>query len=273
MDIQWRSSDSKAFASYGSENRPAWWTPAWRTPCWCARGSMRAHVLAQRRGWTPASPRTSHARGAGHSAQVGHPTSHFRLVRLLARMHFAPSLTGASTERLDTCGAAPWPPGARSAIWQLATLETHPRTRGARTRLSVASEVSWVQVGATWRAALLAAYGSSRAAGSGASSARLAQVCSHAGCVLRHAHGWSLSNFSCGFVSPSECHGRCPARYICRRRSTSLETTTKKLRLVILSSRPFHRPHLELLTPTGAHNQHFFYWTGPPIPWLEPSLL
>ena len=77
MDIQWRSSDSQAFASYGSENRPAWWTPAWRTPCWCARGSMRAHVLAQRRGWTPASPRTSHARGAGHSAQVGHPTSNF----------------------------------------------------------------------------------------------------------------------------------------------------------------------------------------------------
>ena len=77
MDIQWRSSDSQAFASYGSENRPAWWTPAWRTPCWCARGSMRAHVLAQRREWIPASPRTSHARGAGHSAQVGHPTSHF----------------------------------------------------------------------------------------------------------------------------------------------------------------------------------------------------
>ena len=157
----------------------------------------------------------------------GPPYQPFRLVRLLARMHFAQSLTGASTKRLDTCGAAPWPPGARSAIWQLAKLETHPRTRGTRTRLSVASDVSWVQVGATWRAALLAAYGSSRAAGSGASSARLAQVCSYAGCVLRHAHGWKLLNFSYGLVLPSECHGRCPARYICRRSQPRLRLQLK----------------------------------------------
>ena len=54
-------------------------------------------------------------------------------------------------------------------------------------------------------------------------------------------------------------------------KSTTLETTTEKLRLVILSSRPFHRPHLELLTSMGAHNKRFSHCTGPPIPWLEPE--
>ena len=200
MDIQYpmeRSSDSQAFRHAGAH-----WAACART-CWPSGVGGPRHHPAPPTPVAPAIPR--------RWATLPAISDWFVYSQEYTSRH-RPSLTGASTERLDTCGAAPWPPGARSAIWQLATLETHPRTRGARTRLSVASEVSWVQVGATWRAALLAAYGSSRAAGSGASSARLAQVCSHAGCVLRHVHGWSLSNFSCGFVSPSECHGRCPAR-------------------------------------------------------------